>query len=314
MDPHATRDVDQEHGAFAQDEPPSTELRGPGSELEAVVRRASPARLVLRLLLGAVLLGGLGAGGWYAREAWIERKAREVRMVRIGAATVTIGNDAGPEIERPAHQVTLAPFDIDLTEVTVAAYAACVKRGRCTPAIKGEFCNWGKDDVGDHPINCVNHAQATAYCAWVGKRLPTEKEWEHAARGSDGRRFPWGADKPGPTRANVCGSECRLFGAHRNRAWNAMHDYDDGWPLTAPVSSFPDGHSALGVADMGGNVREWTSSPFCAYPDDACGNALEFVIRGGGWTTHYPSNLEVTTRDGISRSDAAEALGFRCAR
>jgi eukaryotic-like serine/threonine-protein kinase len=80
------------------------------------------------------------------------------------------------------------------------------------------------------------------------------------------------------------------------------------------VGRFRDGNTPQGVADMGGNVREWTASPFCAYPDEACGNELEYVIRGGGWTNHFATTLEATTRDGVTRTDAAEALGFRCAR
>jgi formylglycine-generating enzyme required for sulfatase activity len=226
MDP---RSGDEHDAPIAiADAPPSTDRIGPASDIEAVVRRASPARLVARLAAVVLLLAAIGGGGWHAREVWQERKARNAPMVRFAGGQVTIGNDAGPESERPAHAVTLAPFEMDVTEVTVWAYAVCVKRGACTPAIKGDFCNWAKEDTDDHPINCVSHEQARKYCAWGGKRLPTEKEWEHAARGIEGRRFPWGADKPGPKLANVCGSECRLFGAMKNRAWNAMHDTTTG--------------------------------------------------------------------------------------
>jgi formylglycine-generating enzyme required for sulfatase activity len=198
--------------------------------------------------------------------------------------------------------------------VTVAAYAACVKRGRCTPPRKGDLCNWGKEGLDDHPINCVDRDQAAMYCDWVGKRLPTESEWEHAARGDDGRRFPWGDDPPTPDRLNVCGAECRLYGANHGRAWPAMYEVEDRFPLTAPVGSFPAGRSPFGLQDTEGNVREWTASPFCPYPAESCGNEIEYVIRGAGWNHHFAANVEVTTREAIGKTEALESLGFRCAR
>jgi formylglycine-generating enzyme required for sulfatase activity len=238
-----------------------------------------------------------------------------VPMVQVPGGRVTIGRDHGPLEEAPAHVVEIASFGIDVTEVTVSAYAVCVKRGACTAPVKGEFCTWEGKDTADHPINCVDWGQAKAYCAWAGKRLPTEKEWEYAARGTDARRFPWGSTPgPGPRLCNVCGSECRLHGAMRNRAWNAMHDYDDGWPITAPVGRFPAGDSAFGAKDMAGNVWEWTSSPYCPYPEEQCGNEIEYVMRGGGWMNSHALNMEATTREGRARTDALEALGFRCAR
>jgi formylglycine-generating enzyme required for sulfatase activity len=290
------------------------ELQGPGVEAERIVRSASPARLALRVGVVVAVLGGGAAGMTLGRAAWAEHRARTAPVAHVPAARVRIGNDHGPADEAPAHEVTLGAFDIDVTEVPVAAYAACVAARRCTAPQKGSFCNWGKPDVDDHPINCVDHGQATAYCAWVGKRLPTEKEWEHAARGDDGRRFAWGAERPTPDRVNVCGAECRLYGARQGHDWPSMYEHDDGFPLTAPVGAFPRGRSPFGVEDTGGNVREWTSSPFCPYPDERCGNEQEYVIRGAGWQTHYEMNVEVTTRDAIGRDEASEVLGFRCAR
>jgi formylglycine-generating enzyme required for sulfatase activity len=290
------------------------EIHGPGSELEALVRKASPARLALRLLVTAVLLAAAAYGALLARDAWAERRARTVPMAHLPGGPVRIGNARGPAEEKPEHEVTLAPYSIDLHEVTVAGYATCVKRGRCSPPQKGDFCNWGKDKVDDHPINCVDHEQAVAYCAFVGKRLPTEKEWEHAARGTDGRRFPWGKERPSPRLLNVCGAECRLYGAKRGRVFHAMYEQEDPYPLTAPVGTYPEGRSPYGLYDTEGNVREWTSSPYCPYPEETCGNELEFVIRGAGWANHFEMNVEVTTREAIGRYEALEALGFRCAR
>jgi formylglycine-generating enzyme required for sulfatase activity len=303
-----------DEGSPAFEPPPSTGSAGPGSEAERLLKKASPARLALKLGAFLVLLAGAAIGGWYGREAYRERAARNAPMARVPGATVSIGVDRGPVDEGPAHKVTLKAFEIDVHEVTVGAYKVCVKRAACTPPLKGDFCNWGKDGVDDHPINCVDWNQASAYCRWLDKRLPTEREWEYAAKGDDGRKYAWGAQAPSPKYVNVCGSECRVYGARRGRAWNAMYDYDDGFPTTAPVGSFPAGKSPFGLVDMAGNVWEWTSSPYCPYPAESCGNAIEFVMRGGGWTNHLAMNLEVTTRNAIGRTEAVEALGFRCAR
>jgi formylglycine-generating enzyme required for sulfatase activity len=290
------------------------ELLGPSAEVEQIVRRASPARLALHVGAVVVVLAGGAVGAWAGRAWWAERRARTTRMAHVPGARVRIGNDRGPPEEAPEHEVTLGAFDIDVTEVTVGAYAACVRQRRCTPPQKGELCNWGREDVDEHPINCVDHDQAAAYCDWVQKRLPTEKEWEYAARGDDGRRFPWGAERPSPSRANLCGAECRLFGARLGRVWPAMYESEDGFPLTAPVGRFPAGRSPFGLEDTGGNVREWTSSPFCAYPETSCGNEQEYVIRGAGFLTHFEMNVEATTREAIGKNEALEVLGFRCAR
>ena len=312
-DPDAPHDEAGPVVARDVDERP-VEIHGPGAELERLVRRASPARLLLRLALGAAVLAGLAAGARLGRDAWLLRKARRAPMAHVPAGRVRIGNGHGPPEERPEHDVTLRAYDIDVTEVTVGAYAVCVKERRCTPPLKGDFCNWGKEDVDDHPINCVAHEQAAAYCSFLGKRLPTEKEWEHAARGDDERRFPWGSEPPTGKRVNACGAECRLYGARRGRVWQAMYEDDDGFPLTSPVGSFPAGRSPFGLHDTEGNVREWTSSPYCPYPAERCGNEREYVIRGAGWANHFETNVEVTTREAIGKDEALEALGFRCAR
>lgn len=290
------------------------EIHGPGSEVEKLVRRASPARLAFRLSLLAVLLGGLAFGAYRARFFWAERLARAAPVAHIPGGKARIGNAHGPPNERPEHEITLDRYDIDVHEVTVAAYATCVERGRCTPPRKGDFCTWGKENIANHPINCVDHDQAASYCAFVGKRLPTETEWEYAARGDDGRRFPWGDDRPTPDRLNVCGAECRLYGADRGRAWPAMYELADPFPLTAPVGSFPTGKSPFGLLDVEGNVREWTASPYCPYPAETCDDEIQYVIRGAGWQSHLTTNVAVTTREALAKSEALESLGFRCAR
>jgi len=130
-------------------------------------------------------------------------------MVAVPAGAFTMGADDGSDAEKPAHKVGISkPFFIDKTEVTVAAYKACVDAGKCTvPSVHrpdiaedevlkfAPMCNYGTPGRNDHPVNCVDLGQAAAYCDFIGKRLPTEAEWEYAARGTDGRKYPWGNDE-----------------------------------------------------------------------------------------------------------------------
>src|SRR5262249_12710325 len=130
---------------------------------------------------------------------------------------------------------------------------------RCAPAHReiSPYCN--RADRGDHPVNCVDWNQAATYCRSSGRRLPTEAEWEYAARGSDGRLYPWGNEPPDARRLNACGRECVAFGKRLGREFRAMYDGDDGWETTSPVGSFPAGASPFGALDMAGNVWEWTA-------------------------------------------------------
>jgi eukaryotic-like serine/threonine-protein kinase len=125
-------------------------------------------------------------------------------MVSIPGGTFQMGSLNGGANEKPVHEVHVRAFQLDKTEVTVAAYEVCVRAGACTPAMPHidaswqdvTQCNSGDPDPRDDPINCVNWTQATVYCAWAGGRLPTEEEWEYAARGTEGRAFPWGDAPP----------------------------------------------------------------------------------------------------------------------
>ena len=144
-------------------------------------------------------------------------------MVRIPAGTFRMGSEDGEPDEKPLHDVRVAAFEMDATEVTSGAYGACVVAGACLPAPKqiawagvtaadhqvyDEFCNDERADRRSHPVNCVDWAMADAYCRWAHKRLPTEEEWEYAARGPEGRSFPWGNAPPSPEVVNGCGDEC----------------------------------------------------------------------------------------------------------
>ncbi len=309
---------------------------------EDIVARASGGRLLLRLLAIVVALAVLGGGGWFGRKLLRARSVRSEPMAALPAQSVTIGNDwrgrddapaaagapaPGALEERPAHPVTVPGFAIDKSEVTVAAYRICFEDGGCAKPASGKLCNWDKADRDAHPMNCVTYPQAEAFCQWAKKRLPTEIEWEYAAGGASPKRvFPWGDDLPGPGHANVCGAECTagarptadlLAGLVCNRKGECrprLFDYDDRFPETAPVGSFPGGTTPEGVTDMAGNVWEWTSSAPCSYPAHECADTGERVVRGGGWTHRYLLSPEVTTREKLPTSIVSDGVGFRCAR
>ena len=210
--------------------------------------------------------------------------------------------------------VTVAPFCLDVTEVTVAAYKSCVDGGACTePNPQGatgwnQMCNWKNPGRAMHPVNCVDWGQAVAYCGSGGKRLPSEEAWEWAARnGPAGTTYPWGESAPDATLLNACGSECPPNVKTMGQDWKAMYPGDDGFPETAPVGSFPKGDNHWGVHDLAGNVWEWTSGNF-----DATGAAR--VRRGGSWVNGVASIVRSSYRDGSAPWGRYNVLGFRCAR
>ncbi|HEX8465216.1 MAG TPA: SUMF1/EgtB/PvdO family nonheme iron enzyme [Abditibacterium sp.] len=192
---------------------------------------------------------------------------------------------------RPRHTARSGAFFIDKTEVTNAQYKKfCDAMGYPAPPM----WNDGQFPAGeaDFPVTRVNFYEASAYAAWAGKRLPTEIEWEHAARGDDGRNYPWGA------------------------YWDENRVV---WDTNGPqkVGSIPDGASPYGALDMAGNVFEWTSSWFDAYPGAPVkvpefGKTLK-VVRGGGWTGGR--QLAMTWYRGVNRPQSRiEWVGFRCAK
>lgn len=283
--------------------------------MEFAVRMA--AVLGVAGLVGTVPLGlalGQGAGGHSPAGG-----APPVDRVVVPAGAFWMGADAGGEgDERPRHSRTLPAFRIDRTEVTNAAYRACMRAGRCSDPrpLGARFADPRQPVVG------VSWFQARAFCGWAGGRLPTEAEWEKAARGPDGRTYPWGEAYPTLRHA--------VFG--RREA--------TGHP--DPVGTHRAGDSPYGVHDLSGNVWEWVDSPYDPYAyrtparEPTCETALaaladlrrlgvrgftgtnplpdtcERVLRGGGWN-YGGAGLRSSNRVHHGPTYRLMMSGFRCA-
>jgi formylglycine-generating enzyme len=284
-------------------------------------------RLLLSVLLAAALsfLAFTRAGG---------AGARDRSMALVPGATFQRGTDPSeiPRLQQvfgikraelfsgevPAHTVTVSPFYIDRHEVTNALYKKFLdrnpqwRRGRIQSRYhNGNYLkHWDVDTYpkgkADHPVTNVGWYSAVAFCRWAGKRLPTEAEWEHAARGGlKGKAFPWGDEPADKTRANYLGS---------------------GIGGTTPVGSYP--ANGYGLFDMAGNVWEYTADEWGSYtssaqinpvaggslfPDDTFYDVTSRrVIRGGSWGG-APVNLRVAYRDSHPPEGARDFVGFRCA-
>lgn len=245
--------------------------------------------------------------------------------------------DADPD-ERPLREVTLRAYCMDVTEVTVAQYARCAAEAKdgvtCSPASAtvvsralsaddvlfwSKFCNAGRKDAGDHPVNCLDWKQADTYCRWAGGRLPSEAEWEYAARGQDGRKYPWGNEPPAADRLNACGAECAENGAALGRKdKKSMHNGNDGAEATAAVGKYPAGKSPFGVLDMAGNVWEWTADGYAAYDPALTDNPVQAarparVVRGGHWLNVSQASPRAANRESRPEEKRLEDVGFRCA-
>ncbi len=272
-------------------------------------------------------------------------------MVRIPGGDFFMGSDdkAALDNERPAHPVHLEPYCLDATETTVDAYVACSDSGKCLRAAKENdwpkitpeeskyldpLCNANKQkEHHDHPVNCVSWDQAKAFCEVSGSRLPTEAEWEFAARGSDGRVYPWGDEAPNATLLNACGKECGAWQLASKIQVGMMYpSEDDGFPATAPVKRFPKGQTKFGNFDMAGNVWEWTADVYATYPKESAskprvmnpagpseaglesGKPKARVIRGGAFNGSVASWVRPTFRYFDLPEKKSYGIGFRCAR
>ncbi len=198
------------------------------------------------------------------------------------------------EDEEPAHTVTLGSFWIDKHTISNAQYRECVKADVCQVS----SCDRDVSTRADHPVVCVSWEDAQAYCRWVGARLPTEAEWEYAARGPEGYIYPWGNTEPACDKANYLG---------------CVGD-------TVAVGSYPDGVSWCGAEDMSGNVWEWNAdwydqdyyeiSP--VENPDGPPSGEHRVVRGGAWGFHL-LYLRCANRDYRDPEYQDDNLGFRCA-
>lgn len=256
-------------------------------------------------------------------------------MVHVQAGMFQMGSPdgEGDADEHPQHAVTLSGYCIDRTEVTVKAYEACVTAKECsvaTPTVmwtgdskyeKKRSQNCNRDNQPDHPMNCVDWDQSAAYCKWAKKRLPTEAEWEYAARGSEGRDYPWGNNKPSEALLNACGTECVAMAKRDLKEdWIPMYHASDSWKTTAPVGSLIAGKSPFGALDMAGNVSEWTADWYGEYEaspqTNPQGAKAKFgpVFRGGAWNDYQAGKVRAASRAWKSSSTRSDSLGFRCAR
>lgn len=275
-------------------------------------------------------------------------------MVTIPAGKFPMGSplSEGQDDEHPLHVVELSAFAIDRYEVTASQYEACVQEAvGCAPANTGGACTSGVEGKELHPINCVTWNEAAAYCAWAGKRLPTEAEWERAANGPGGleglewRRFPWGepcdvvgavdewdGDKcsPGKSCPAVFDYPGELTGCS-GAIWNEgsalanceQAQCQDGFGATSPVGSFDDGDSFEGIHDLSGNVYEWVQDLHdVGYYDTASATDVDptnttsgwkRVRRGGGWE-YVGRGLRAARRFAGAQDEHSDLVGFRCAR
>jgi formylglycine-generating enzyme required for sulfatase activity len=217
-------------------------------------------------------------------------------MVFVPKGTFIMGSESGESDEQPAHEVYLDAFWIDQTEITYTMYA------RFDPS-----------KYSSQPVQNVTWQQAQAYCAWAGSRLPSEAEWEKAARGTDERTYPWGDQPPAADLVNFADLRTRL-------SW-ADVSVDDGYSEVAPVGEYPAGASPYGALDMAGNAAEWVNdwyaenyyafSPQANPPGPEDG--MFRVLRGGSYYT-TAAGVRTTERSWYLDETSTDYIGFRCAR
>lgn len=225
-------------------------------------------------------------------------------MVRVPAGEFTMGSNSRLPDEGPQHTVKLKSFWIDKYEVTNLQYQQFVEAtGRRSPR---HFQNrtFPRDKI-DHPVTFVSWYDAKAYCEWAGKRLPTDAEWEKAARGTDGRTFPWG-------------NEFDVNKANTPVRWQSLKTEGD----TAPVGAFPEGISPYGLYDMSGNVWEWVEDWYRRYPGNKDPNEnygeQYKTLKGGSWwdCSFYQCGISapVFNRSFFDPQTKNSSFGFRCAK
>ena len=244
-------------------------------------------------------------------DAWT-READSMEMVYVPGGSFRMGRPWRREAR--AHRVTFGGYWIDSIEVTNVQYERCVTEGAC-PA--PTTCSWGEPTFADplmvaHPAVCVTWQEAADYCAWAGARLPTEAEWEYAARGPAVPVYPWGDELRGDL-VNSCDVHC----SHSDMR---VTTFDDGYGRTSPSGAFPAGASWCGALDMAGNVWEWVADWYADYPTGAQSNptgpdtGTERIIRGGSWFDNDEYGfLRSDNRHPFEPRASQDMVGFRCA-
>ena len=239
-----------------------------------------------------------GAWGACTDDLILETPGKGPNLLCISAGTFDMGGDYHG-LSEPIHSVTLPAYWMDEKEVTAGQYAACVTAGQCTvPEATHEGCTYATAGKIDHPINCLYQTTAAEFCTWAGKRLPIEEEWEYAARGTDGRTYPWGNAAP-----------------TLQARWNTML-------YTVAVGTINGGRSPFGLYDMAGNVSEWTASHACDYPvsglmpascEDVSQNYY-LAYRGGDYSVSAPDGISTYARNMDPFDTPSSRIGFRCAK
>ncbi len=257
-------------------------------------------------------------------------RAPRSRMIKLRASTFSMGSSV-PDVleavaecarephghrckeelfanELPRHRVRLSAYWLDRTEVTVADYRRCVELRRCAPVPYADGAR--RFDKPSLPVSLVRHEDARDFCRFRGARLPTEAEFERAARGVSGRRYPWG---------NYYNSRA----ANHGRLGLDRSDAADGYAELAPVGSFPAGRTPDGLLDLAGNVAEWGSDRYApGYPETTAVNPTgptsatagsERVVRGGSYNAAGPW-LRGSARSGAEPDSRSSDVGFRCAK
>jgi formylglycine-generating enzyme required for sulfatase activity len=223
-----------------------------------------------------------------------------VELVLVPGGRFMMGSDSGALTEKPVHEVTVSPFYVGRYEVTQAEYEAYSQRLTSVPRATSEAAR--------RPAVSVSWQEAVGFCDYLTRqdgggakyRLPTEAEWEIAARGTEGRMYPWGNTAPGSKRANLDGTA-------------------DGFPGLSPVGSFPEGSTPDGLADMAGNAAEWCADRFWRYPPAPQTDPVELaegtlrVIRGGSFV-HGADAARATARMGRAPANPGDFIGFRVVR
>ena len=232
----------------------------------------------------------------------LSAQAAGQQMVRVPAGPLIMGSADGDADERPPHKVQLEAFWLDRHEVTVAHYQRCIEAGVCRVP-RGHDAGAVRTSKASLPVSGVTWYDARDYCRWIGKQLPTEAQWERAARGTDRRRYPWG-NQLHCGRANFG----NYAGAGRCAGKNPGR--------LLPVGSRPGGISPVGAHDMAGNVWEWVADCYRPYPGGSVtekGGPERKVVRGGSCCSYFVmprSANRVGYAPGLSDGD----IGFRCAR